>query len=233
MDKNEIRKALLNNEISKEDIECAMEEASRPPMVFGYARVSTKGQAEKGNSLEAQEKELTAAGAKKIFSDVFTGAKIDRPRLAELLSEIKTGDTLIVCKLDRISRTEREGYDLIKELVDKGVAVHILNMGYIDTTPTGSLILHVFLAFAEFERTQIYERMQEGRQIARLRPGYRDGRPKKYSSTQINHALELLDSGKTAREVSELTGISRSTLYRAKLEKKRKDENDQGDEVGV
>ncbi len=215
MNKDEIRNALLNNEITREELENAMNEASRGPMVFGYARVSTRGQAEKGNSLEAQENELREAGADKIYSDVFTGAKIDRPKLKKLLSEIRPGDTLVVCKLDRISRTANDGYELVKGLVDSGVVVNILNIGLVDTTPIGSLLLHVLLAFAEFERNLIRDRMMEGRQIARQRPDYREGRPRKFSNEQVELAIELKNSGRTMAEVSKATGISQKTIYRA------------------
>ena len=88
-------------------------------------------------------------------------------------------------------------------------------MGCIDNTPTGKLILTVMLAFAEFERDMIVERTQEGRAIARLNPEYKDGRKKKYTKVQIQHALQLLGSH-SYYQVEEMTGISKSTLIRAK-----------------
>ena len=92
-------------------------------------------------------------------------------------------------------------------------------MGCIDNTPTGKLILTVMLAFAEFERDMIVERTQEGRAIARLNPDYKEGRKKKFTSQQINHALELLETH-SYKQVEALTGISKSTLIRAKGERK-------------
>ena len=94
--------------------------------------------------------------------------------------------------------------------------MHILNMGLIENTLTGNLILTVMLAFAEYERGMIVERTQTGKALARQSDSFRDGRPKKYSPTQIRHALDLLDGGKTYREVEAMTGISKSTLIRAK-----------------
>lgn len=184
-------------------------------MIYGYERVSTKGQARDGNSLEAQEKELVAAGAEKIYRDIYTGTVTERPELEKLMNVIQKGDTLVVSKLDRIARSVIQGVELIEELNNRGVRVHILNMGIIDNTPTGKLIRNVMLSFAEFERDMIVQRTQEGKRIAKLDPNYREGRPKKYGKKQIDHALKLLDSY-TYRQVTEMTGISKATLARAK-----------------
>lgn len=132
------------------------------------------------------------------------------------MKRLKEGDTLVVCKLDRFARTAIEGVQTVRELFDRGVRVHILNMGLIENTLTGNLILTVMLAFAEYERGMIVERTQTGKAIARQDPNYREGRPKKYHRVQIDHALELLDDGKTYKQVEALTGISKSTLIRAK-----------------
>ena len=97
----------------------------------------------------------------------------------------------------------------------KGVAIHILNMGLLDDTPMGRLIATMLLAFAEFERAQIIERTQSGKLAAREKPGFRDGRPPKFSKEQIHHALSLLDEY-SYNQVEKMTGISRSTLQRAR-----------------
>ena len=184
-------------------------------MIYGYERVSTKGQAKEGNSLEAQEKELRAAGAEVIFKDIYTGTVTERPELEKLMEVVCEGDTIVVTKLDRVARSVIQGVELIEELNDKGVKVNILNMGVIDNTPTGKLIRNVMLSFAEFERDMIVQRTQEGKRIARQDPNYREGRPKKYGKKQIEHALQLLET-KTYRQVTEMTGISKATLARAK-----------------
>ena len=95
------------------------------------------------------------------------------------------------------------------------ITVHVLNMGLMDNTPTGKLIRTIVLAFAEFERDMIVERTQEGKAIARKQPDYREGRPRLYGRKQIRHALELLKDH-SYRQVTEMTGISKSTLIRAK-----------------
>lgn len=185
-------------------------------MIYGYARVSTKGQAKDGNSLEAQETSLRNAGAEVIYSDAFTGTKADRPEFDKLLYHaLQEGDTLVVTKFDRFARSVTQGIELIQSLLDKGVKVHVLNMGLLDNTPTGKLIRSIMLAFAEFERDMIVERTQEGKAIARQNPNFREGRPNVYGRTQKEHALELLKTH-SYKQVEELTGISKSTLIRYK-----------------
>lgn len=183
-------------------------------MIYGYARVSSLGQKD-GNSLEAQEKMLRENGATIVFKDVFTGTKIDRPELDKLLEVLESGDTLIVAKLDRISRSVEGGIKLVNELVEKGVAINILNMGMIDDTATGKLIRNIFFAFAEYERDLIAVRCKEGRDIARQRADYKEGRPQKFDNDTLEYALKLLEK-KSYTEVSRITGISKSTLIRAK-----------------
>ncbi len=189
-------------------------------MIYGYARVSTKGQAKDGNSIEVQEKALTDAGASEIYKEAFTGTTTVRPEFEKLMAKLSEGDTLVVTKLDRIARSVSEGSKLIQGLLDKGVSVNVLNMGKMDDTPTGKLICTIMFAFAEFERDMIVERTQEGRAIARKNAGYREGRPKKYSSKQIEHALLLLNEHSFS-QVVEMTGISKATLARAKAEKRK------------
>lgn len=185
-------------------------------MIVGYARVSTAGQSRDGNSLEEQVAALTGYGCQEIVTEACSGKTMDRPQFTSLLRRLESGDTLVVTKLDRFARTTIEGVQTVRELFERDVKVHILNIGLIENTLTGNLILTVFLAFAEYERGMIVERTQTGKAIARMQPDYREGRPKKYRPAQINHALELLSSGKTYRQVEEITGISKSTLVRAK-----------------
>lgn len=183
--------------------------------IYGYARVSTKKQGD-GNSLEFQEQYIHEKyPGCKVFMEIYTGTKFERKIFLELVEILVPGDVLVVTKLDRFCRNTREGLEWIEKLLARGVSVHILNIGLIDNTPTGKLITTVFLAFAEFERAMIVERTQEGKEIARQKPDYREGRPKKYKKVQIDHALSLLEVY-SYRQVSEMTGISVSTLTRAK-----------------
>lgn len=183
-------------------------------MIYGYGRVSTINQGKNGNSLQEQENRLREAGAQEIVLDVFTGTKIDRPEFAKLLSRLQSGDKLIVTKLDRFARTAVEGGAIVKELLERGVTIQILNMGIADNTPMGRLMVNMLLAFAEFERDMIVERTQAGKAVAREKGIRVDGRPKKYSPQQMAHALQLLADGNSYTQVEAMTGISKSTLIR-------------------
>ena len=184
-------------------------------MICGYARVSTKYQEKEGNSLDSQEEQLKSAGAKIVFKDSYSGATLDRPQFKELRKALEAGDTLMVTKLDRLARSASKGISLIDELLSHGIKVHVLNMGLMDNTPTGKLIRTILLAFAEFERDMIIERTQEGRRLS----GNLGGRPRKYKREQMEHALQLLTDD-SYTQVSEITGISVSTIYRATLKNK-------------
>lgn len=188
-------------------------------MIYGYARVSTVGQSINGSSLEEQVAALTEYGCNQIITEAYTGKTVDRPQFTALLSKLQSGDTLVVTKLDRFARSTGEGVQTVRELFTRDVKVHILNIGLIENTLSGNLILTVFLAFAEFERGMILERTQNGKALAKMQPGFREGRPPKYKPAQINHALELLGSGLSYRQVENVTGISKSTLVRAKRTK--------------
>ncbi len=186
-------------------------------MICGYARVSTKLQERDGNSLDAQEEQLKAAGAKIVFRESYTGSTLNRPQLNELKAALDPGDTLMITKLDRLARSASLGIAFIDELLSHGISVHVLNMGLMDNTPTGKLIRSILLAFAEFERDMIIERTQEGRKLS----GNYGGRPNKYKKEQMEHALSLLETN-SYRQVSEMTGISVSTIYRAKIRQEEK-----------
>lgn len=187
-------------------------------MIYGYARVSTATQGRDGNSLEDQVAALEKYGCQQIISEAFTGKTMARPKFQQLLETLEEGDTLVVCKLDRFARTAIEGVQTVRDLFNRGVRVHILNMGLIENTLTGNLILTVMLAFAEYERGMIVERTQTGKAVARQDPNFKDGRPKKYSPQQLQLALDLLEQGKTYRQITTMTGISKSTLFRARRE---------------
>ena len=185
-------------------------------MIYGYARVSTTGQSKDGNSLEDQTQALQQYGCHKIITEAFTGKTMDRPQFQQLLKKLLPGDTLVVTKLDRFARTAIDGVATVRSLFDRRIRVHILNMGLVENTLTGNLILTVMLAFAEYERGMIVERTQTGKAVARQDPNFREGRPKKYTAIQIQHAMELLDGGNSYKHVEAMTGISKSTLIRAR-----------------
>ena len=182
-------------------------------MKRGYIRVSTKRQ-EQGTSLEDQRATLQAEGCQEIYSDTYTGKTLHRPGFDRLCADLQPGDTVVVAKLDRIARTATEAYTLVLGWVQSGVKVHILNLGLLGDTPTGRLMLHVMLAFAEFERDMISDRMQSGRAYRRATdPDYREGRKPVYGKKQLDHAMTLLQEHSFSA-VADMTGISRSTLVR-------------------
>ena len=194
-------------------------------MIYGYIRVSTVKQASEGNSLEGQKKLLLENGVKEenIYKDIYTGTKSDRPSFNELINKLEQGDTLVVTKLDRFARSMIEGSKIVNELIDKGIRVNVLNIGVMDDTPSSKLIRNIFLSFAEFERDMILERTREGKEIARTKDGYKEGRPKKFTKEQIDLALSMLSvncGDKSYNEVERLMGISVSTLKRENNKRK-------------
>ena len=134
----------------------------------------------------------------------------------------------MVTKLDRFARSAVEGGTIVQELHDKGIKIHILNMGIADDTGMGKLIVTMLLAFAEFERDMIVERTQSGKAIARANGKRVDGRPKKFNPVQLEHAMKLLEEGNSFTEVERMTGISKSTLTREKRNRKAKELREQG-----
>lgn len=180
-------------------------------MKYGYARVSTLEQ-----KLDNQIKQLRDAGAETIVQEKITGSTKNRPEFQDLLARLESGDTLIVTKLDRFARNTKEALELIQELFQQNVSIHVLNIGLIDNTATGQLIYTIFSAFSEFERSLIVERTQDGKRYAKAHdPNFREGRPKKYTQEQLQLAYDLKQSGLTYKMIERKTGISISTQQRA------------------
>lgn len=182
-------------------------------MILGYARISTRAQLS-GTSLEDQRRSLLAAGCDRIYEDACTGAVLSRPGFDRLCTDARPGDTIVVTRLDRVARSETEAYNLVNGWVKAGVRVNVLNMGTIEDTEIGRLILHIMLSFAEFERDLIISRTQNGRAYRRATdPDYREGRKPKFTRAQLDHAMELLREH-SFTEVARMTGMSRSTVTR-------------------
>lgn len=194
-------------------------------MIYGYARVSSKGQLD-NNSFEQQEGViLEKYNNAIIYKEQFTGTTTDRPILNQLIKDLKPNDILVVSKLDRLARNTVEGIELVQELFNKGVSVHVLNVGLLENTSMGKFFLTTLLAVAEMERNTIVERTQTGKAIARTKEGFKEGRPKEYTSKQLDNALSMLSvngGDKSYTEVTELLGISKSTLIRENNKRKAK-----------
>jgi DNA invertase Pin-like site-specific DNA recombinase len=187
--------------------------------LYGYARVSTADQ-----SLEAQLQALEQAGAVKIYKDKATGKNNDRVGLKALLNSLKKGDTLIVTKMDRIARNVKDGISLIDELTEKGIKLHVLNMGLFDDSATSKLLRNILLSVAEWEREMILERQREGIAVAKANGKYK-GKPRKYTDKNpaLVHALELFSNrnqnSMTVKDICEITKVNRASLYKIAKEK--------------
>jgi DNA invertase Pin-like site-specific DNA recombinase len=178
-------------------------------MKIGYARVSTEDQ-----RLDAQLDKLQAAGCDRIFSDKASGAKAARAGLADALSHLRPGDSLVICKLDRLGRTVKQLLDLAEELREKGINLQILDLGIDTSTPAGKLAFTLLAAFAELERDLIRERTRHGLEAAKAR-GRMGGRKAKLAPAEAKRMRELAEAGAlTHVELMRQYGVSKPTFYR-------------------
>jgi DNA invertase Pin-like site-specific DNA recombinase len=180
-------------------------------MDIGYARVSTKDQ-----SLDLQVDALRRAGCAKVYQEVVSGAKVQRPVLDTLLGELRPGDVLVIWKLDRLGRSLRHLVDLVGLLLEREVGLKSLNDPLDTTTSQGRLVFNLFASLAEFERDLIRERTQAGLLAARAR-GRLGGRPKGLppAAEKTACAAETLyrERRLSVREIAAQLGIAKSTLY--------------------
>jgi DNA invertase Pin-like site-specific DNA recombinase len=178
-------------------------------MKIGYCRISTTDQ-----NLDLQTQALKDAGCDKIFEEVASGAKDDRPKLKEAIDYMREGDVLVLWKLDRLSRSLKHLIETVNDLEKRGIGFRCLTQQLDTTTPSGKLIFHVFGAISEFERSLIRERTSAGLKVARAR-GRLGGRPKVLDQEKITIAQSLYDDGKTTVDkICSTLGISRATFYR-------------------
>lgn len=186
-------------------------------MIYGYCRVSTKGQALYGNSLEEQKQQILSQYPNaEIIVEAYTAYKDKRPLFDELISKAVDGDVIVVTKLDRFCRSVTKGVPTLNVLYDKGVKLHILNMGIIENTPIGNLLFNVLQSFAQFERDMIVERTTNGKEIARMNPDYKEGKPRlEVDSVLFENVYYTWKSGNiTAVEAMSQLGLKPNTFYR-------------------
>lgn len=179
-------------------------------MKIGYARVSTGLQ-----NLDLQEDSLKEFGCEKIFTDHMSGAKAQRPGLETAIDFVRSGDTLVVWRLDRLGRNMEDLISTVNRLNGQGVSFHSLqeNITMDKSNSTGQLMFHLFAAFAEFERNLILERSAAGRAAARAR-GRFGGRPEKLKNSDLVLLKTLVDNGTPIKIIAEKWGVSRTTIYR-------------------
>ena len=185
-------------------------------MKIGYVRVSTKGQQRDGNSIDEQTATIRERYPEaEIVTEACSGA-VERPKFDLVVERLGCGDLLIVTKLDRFCRATKEGLSYIDRLLAKGVSIHILNMGLIENTPMGRLIVTNLLAFAEFERAMILERTSTGKAVAKQKnPDFKEGRPRiNVDSARFQMLHQKQTRGEiTATAAAKELGISRSSWY--------------------
>tara|TARA_R110000787_G_scaffold199726_1_gene310839 strand:- start:839 stop:1387 length:549 start_codon:yes stop_codon:yes gene_type:complete len=178
-------------------------------MRVGYARVSTRDQ-----DASLQTEALIEAGCEKVFEETASGAQRDRPRLAEALTYLRKGDTLVVWKLDRLARSLRQLIETVEMLHQRGIGFVSVTEAIDTTTPGGKMIFHVVGALAEFERDLIKERTNAGLASAKAR-GVQLGRPRAMTDAQIAIARSLKATGElSSGKIADHLGVSRATLYR-------------------
>jgi len=176
--------------------------------LLGYARVSTADQ-----TAALQEDDLRAAGCFRVWTDTASGASTDRPKLTELFDQLRAGDTLVVWRLDRLGRSLPHLIETIRDLEARGVGFKSVQENIDTTTPGGRLVFHVFGALASFELELVRERTMAGLVAARAR-GRLGGRPSVMSAAKLKQARRMINDKTPLTEVSQVLGVSRSTLYR-------------------
>ena len=178
-------------------------------MKYGYARVSTDGQ-----SVDAQVRQLTKAGCKRVFRETASGAKTDRAELRKVLAKLDEGDVLMVTRLDRLARSTRDLLNSLAAITDHKAGFCSMGDTWADTTTShGRLMLTVLGGLAEFERDLIRARTGEGRARAVAR-GVRMGRKPKMTPQQRKEALKRRDAGEPMRDIAKSFNVSHSTISR-------------------
>jgi DNA invertase Pin-like site-specific DNA recombinase len=176
---------------------------------IGYTRVSTVAQ-----TLDQQNDALVNAGSTKTFSDTMSGARDDRPGLAELMAYVREGDTVVVWKLDRLGRNTLHILETVKALMDRGVTLVSTTDGIDSSTAAGRMMIGVLGSLAEYERELIKERTALKRQASRSN-GTKFGRPRKVADVDhIATAKRMKSDGHTGKDIAKYLGVSRATLYR-------------------
>lgn len=183
-------------------------------MIYGYCRATTEKQIKDGY-LEDQAELISD---RYFYAEIFKEDSTDlnqTPVLNELLDKLNGDDTFVVTQMDRFAKNITSVIEIIEDLKQRGVKVHILNLGLIDDSALGKVVFNCLSAFEEFEKALLVERTQSGKMKAKKEKNFREGRPRKYTDEQLKEAVQLLNIY-SYKKVEEMTGISKSTLIRGK-----------------
>jgi DNA invertase Pin-like site-specific DNA recombinase len=176
---------------------------------IGYGRVSTADQ-----NPDSQKDALLKAGADQIFLDTYTGTKSSRPQLDKMLEQLRAGDTIVITRLDRLGRSTKDLLNLVSDLEELGVNLEVLEQNINTSSPEGKLFFTLVASFAEFEREIMRARTMDGLAAARAR-GKVGGRRPVMSASKIELAKKMYSEGRYVKEIAEILGVSRPTIYRA------------------
>ena len=177
--------------------------------VIGYGRISTADQ-----NATSQEDVLNNVGVDQMFIDTYTGSKSSRPQLDRMKEQLRSGDTIVITRLDRLGRSTKDLLNLVSELDDLGVNLQVIEQNINTSTADGKLFFTMIAAFAEFEREIMRSRTIDGLAAARAR-GRTGGRKPALNERKILLAREMYQAGNTVAEISDTLGVSRPTIYRA------------------
>ena len=176
---------------------------------LGYGRVSTSDQ-----NPDSQRDALNKAGVDRVFLDTFTGTKANRPELNRMKEQLRNGDTIVITRLDRLGRSTKDLLNLVSDLKDQGVNLEVIEQNINTSTPEGKLFFTLVASFAEFEREIMRARTIDGLASARAR-GRVGGRKPAMSQAKISTARQMYAEGKFVKDIAEVLGVSRPTIYRA------------------
>lgn len=183
--------------------------APRQPRRVGYGRVSTQHQTE-----DQQQAQLQAAGCDAVHTETISSGKRERPVLAQVLAELQPGDTLTICKLDRLARSLQELLTITADLEARGVNLQVLDQSIDTGTPTGRLLFQMLGAVAEFERCMAIERTRASIAHRRATGGDLGGRKASWNRHQHRRGLELQQEGLSVRQIAEQLNLSRAATGR-------------------
>lgn len=187
-------------------------------LVFGYARVSTKGQ-----DLTVQLSKLSEHGVDRVYSEKLSGKNKNRPELEKMIEQLRTGDTVVITKIDRLARNMRDFQNIVHELTERGVTLKIMDQNIDTSSAQDKLFMNMLSMFAEFERTMILERQREGIEHAKSKGVYKGRKP--ISEDKKAQVLELAANDVKKSEIQKVTGVGKTSIFKILKESQEKNPN--------